>query len=327
MKNGIGKYNKHYYTGNHLSSTQLVTDASGVAAQQVEYAPFGEVVNEYNIDWNSGQVPDFKFNGKELDEENGMYYFEARYQRPPVFISRDVMFEKYPMFSPYAYCANNPLKYIDPTGMIIDPASETEWNNEKQSITNKKTEIDNKISEISKKAIDKGWSEKKLDRKTSELKERSESLEKTLNTMNDLEDPNTPTIYKLQQVDQNGYFAQGKGENEGKLIIAYSSTSTFVHEVTHGGQYHNGEIGFNAKGYTTGYDLMDEVNAYRAAIAYKPWSYDNKYLYSSQITTDWVKYRTKANGDQPYKRLSPIPLNAREDPLMFKSDRRRSYNP
>jgi RHS repeat-associated protein len=76
-------------------------------------------VNEYNIDWSSGQVPDFKFNGKELDEESGMYYFEARYQSPPVFISRDPLFEKYPMFSPYSYCANNPLRYIDPTGETI----------------------------------------------------------------------------------------------------------------------------------------------------------------------------------------------------------------
>jgi RHS repeat-associated protein len=116
MKDRIEEYTKHYYTGNHLSSTQLVTDGTGVAVQQVEYAPFGEVVNEYNIDWSNGQVPDFKFNGKELDEENGMYYFEARYQSPPVFISRDVMFEKYPTLSPYSYCANNPVKYVDMTG-------------------------------------------------------------------------------------------------------------------------------------------------------------------------------------------------------------------
>jgi RHS repeat-associated protein len=106
----------YYYTGNHLSSTQLVTDGTAVAVQQVEYAPFGEVVNEYNIDWSNGQVPDFKFNGKELDEENGMYYFEARYQSPPVFISRDPHYEKYPTFSPYTFCFNNPVNVIDPTG-------------------------------------------------------------------------------------------------------------------------------------------------------------------------------------------------------------------
>jgi RHS repeat-associated protein len=119
----------HYYTGNHLSSTQLVTDGTGVVVQMVEYAPFGEVVNEYNIDWSNGQVPDFKFNAKELDEENGMYYFEARYQSPPVFISRDVLFEKYPMFSPYSYCFNNPIKYVDPTGedgeIAIDAENKT----------------------------------------------------------------------------------------------------------------------------------------------------------------------------------------------------------
>jgi RHS repeat-associated protein len=115
MKYRIEEYT-NYYTGNHLSSTQLVTDGTGVAIQQVEYAPFGEVVNEYNIDWSNGQVPDFKFNGKELDEENGMYYFEARYQSPPVFISRDVLFEEKPWMSPYSYCRNNPLNMIDPSG-------------------------------------------------------------------------------------------------------------------------------------------------------------------------------------------------------------------
>jgi RHS repeat-associated protein len=53
----------------------------------------------------------------EFDEENSMYYFHARYYNPPTFISRDPLFEKYPFMSAYAYAMNNPLKYIDPTGM------------------------------------------------------------------------------------------------------------------------------------------------------------------------------------------------------------------
>jgi hypothetical protein len=45
-----------------------------------------------------------------------MYYYEARYYAPPTFTSRDPLFEKYFWMSPYAYCANNPIKYVDPSG-------------------------------------------------------------------------------------------------------------------------------------------------------------------------------------------------------------------
>jgi RHS repeat-associated protein len=60
------------------------------------------------------------FNAKELDEENGMYYYGARYYAPPMFISKDPLFEKKPWMSPYSYCRNNPMNRIDPTGMEDD---------------------------------------------------------------------------------------------------------------------------------------------------------------------------------------------------------------
>ena len=80
------------------------------------YAPFGEITTEYNANFGSDIIPKYSFNAKELDEETGMYYYEARYYKPPVFTSRDPMFEKYFWMTPYAYCANNPVKYVDPSG-------------------------------------------------------------------------------------------------------------------------------------------------------------------------------------------------------------------
>jgi RHS repeat-associated protein len=61
------------------------------------------------------------FNAKELDEETGMYYYSARYYAPPVFTSRDPLFEKIPFMSPYAMDFNNPVKYIDLDGRWPKP--------------------------------------------------------------------------------------------------------------------------------------------------------------------------------------------------------------
>ncbi len=105
-----------YYHTNHLGSTAFVTDQNQTVTQGFLYAPFGEITTEYAPLWQNGTLPKYSFNAKELDEETGMYYYEARYYKPPVFTSRDPMFEKYFWMTPYAYCANNPVKYVDPTG-------------------------------------------------------------------------------------------------------------------------------------------------------------------------------------------------------------------
>ena len=61
----------------------------------------------------------YKFTGKELDEETGLYYFGARYYTPreSIWLSTDPLAEKYPNASPYNYCLGNPINFIDPDGM------------------------------------------------------------------------------------------------------------------------------------------------------------------------------------------------------------------
>jgi len=112
-----------FYHGNHLSSTQLITDMQGDVTQAVLYTPHGQVISEYRQDWKLDTIPRYLFNAKELDEESGMYYFEARYQNPNmnIFISPDPLFEKNPFMSKYAYCSNNPINRIDLTGEIDFP--------------------------------------------------------------------------------------------------------------------------------------------------------------------------------------------------------------
>ncbi|MBP5328124.1 MAG: RHS repeat-associated core domain-containing protein [Bacteroidales bacterium] len=59
------------------------------------------------------------FIGKEKDSETGYCYFGARYYDSDLsglFLSVDPMSDKYPSISPYAYCAWNPVKLVDPDG-------------------------------------------------------------------------------------------------------------------------------------------------------------------------------------------------------------------
>ena len=64
----------------------------------------------------------FVSSGKERDEETGYGYFGARYMNHELmtmWLSVDPMSDKYPSISPYAYCAWNPVKLVDPNGDTI----------------------------------------------------------------------------------------------------------------------------------------------------------------------------------------------------------------
>ena len=60
--------------------------------------------------------------GKERDSETGFSYFGARYYDSDLmtgWLSIDPLADKYPNISPYAYCAWNPIRLVDPDGEEI----------------------------------------------------------------------------------------------------------------------------------------------------------------------------------------------------------------
>ncbi len=106
----------YYYHGDHLGSASWITDSAGTAVQHLQYLPFGERFVDQRT---SGYCERFTFTGKERDKETGFGYFGARYldyELMAMWLSVDPLADKYPGISPYAYCAWNPLKQIDPDG-------------------------------------------------------------------------------------------------------------------------------------------------------------------------------------------------------------------
>src|SRR5690554_1467434 len=73
----------------------------------------------------------YKFNGKELDEATGMYYYGARYYDPriSIFVSVDPLAEQFVGWTPYHYVHQNPINLIDPTGMSAENSDGGGWLN------------------------------------------------------------------------------------------------------------------------------------------------------------------------------------------------------
>ena len=115
IPNDTTKEETFFYHSDHLGSTSYITDDKANITQYDAYLPYGELlVDEHS---SSEELP-YKFNGKEMDEETGLYYYGARYMDPKIsmWLGVDPMIEKYPEISPYIYCHNNPIVLIDPDG-------------------------------------------------------------------------------------------------------------------------------------------------------------------------------------------------------------------
>jgi len=124
----------YYILSDHLSSSSILTDSTGTTAQLSDYKPFG------NINYDNEIIDlknDYKFTGREYDEETNIQYFGARYYDnqlgrftaiDPLMIdildakkynkNTDEILANPQELNSYSYVANNPVVYVDPTGAI-----------------------------------------------------------------------------------------------------------------------------------------------------------------------------------------------------------------
>ena len=164
------KAKRYYYHSDHLGSAQFVTDWKGRQYEHIEYTPYGELwtyksktamlflttYNNFLAKQPAGLIEEvaagldklpFRFTGKELDEETGLYYYGARYLDPKYsrWLSGDPALSDYIPKAPidddakkhnenlpgmggvfnvvnlhvYHYAGNNPVKYTDPDGRLL----------------------------------------------------------------------------------------------------------------------------------------------------------------------------------------------------------------
>jgi RHS repeat-associated protein len=122
LRNGT-TLTRYYYLKDHLGSIKMMVDASGNVQSYNDYYPYGMTMPGRS--GTMGADTRFRFTGKERDMESGFDYFGARYYDSRIgrFLTNDPHASHYSNLNPYHYCGNNPIAYIDPTGMDSTPVA------------------------------------------------------------------------------------------------------------------------------------------------------------------------------------------------------------
>ena len=115
-----------FYLTNHQGSTIAMTNEDGEplplgAGGRYVYDPYGNDAKGASVTGNP-----YRYTGRRLDAQTGLYYYRARYYDPRLgrFLQTDPIGTKDQM-NLYNYVANDPVNGTDPTGMICDGCSDS----------------------------------------------------------------------------------------------------------------------------------------------------------------------------------------------------------
>ena len=111
----------YYYQKNIQGDILRIFNGNGTLCAEYSYDAWGKCTIKSNVS-NIATINPFRYRGYYLDDETGLYYLNARYYDPEIgrFISPDgteyLDPESINGLNIYAYCRNNPVMNIDPSG-------------------------------------------------------------------------------------------------------------------------------------------------------------------------------------------------------------------
>ena len=246
---GVSSMVPMIHVTDHLGSVRAVVDGiSGEVVEINDYYPFG---SRWDVA-TSRKEEQFRFGTPYID-------YGARQYDPIIgrWFAQDPLSEKYYGISPYAFCAGNPVKYLDPDGRYFDDDNEKKARRYERKLERKSFNLSKKAERLDKKGKD-----------SRNVKERSKELKKSAQDIRDMRN-DTDTEYRFVkcQIPESDFIGINVAGHE--TIAMYSSNfATLVHEIRHGGQHARGELDLVSK---SNYVVEHEVEAYRAQFSWSGW--------------------------------------------------------
>ncbi len=154
VRDAHGSTSVLHFVTDHLGSPRAVVRGGDVAAR-LDLMPSGAALSDSGLDGLPGDAARLRFAGKEdLSEPSlgllPLLDFGARLYDPLTLAwdSPDPLADKYPSLSPYAYCAGDPVNFIDPDGKRIIIGSAFRRFMSKLGVNNYEAKVQSQIEEL-----------------------------------------------------------------------------------------------------------------------------------------------------------------------------------
>ena len=250
----------------------------------------------------------YTFSAKEKDSETGLSYFGARYYSSDlsIWLSVDPMSDKYPSLSPYVYCADNPVKLVDPNGEAWETEEDAKMADSMiENAKNNINRIDDRINELTDI-----YSDQKLSRQTknelNDLIHQRNYLNEGISNLTMM--GNSEELFHFKELKSGNETGFSRKQDDGIINIYYLDIAMAWHECVHIGdsKAHPDLWAFDKDGYLKTTDAnfaKAEYHAYKSQFSFDPsgfvFIYTKEPVKNLSGVIDWVK---SCGFDQPVKK-------------------------
>ena len=277
---GIG-YDYVYQYKDHLGNVRLSYANNNGTLEIVEennYYPFGLEHKGYNnVVTSTNPAQNYKYNGKELNDELGLDWYDYGARNYDASLGRWITFDPLAeaVFNatPYNYVKNNPLNLIDPYGMIWKDPKKAE--KLKGKINKRLATVDKDLQTDREKLKDSEISEgrkKRIEKRIKNNEYRKKRLGQTITNIDKLGNDKDNTFDLVSGSDGKNHVTKGSDD---VINIQGPNAALQIHELTHASDALSSKSGlrFDEDGKLFAVSkggLGDEIRGYSAQFGFDP---------------------------------------------------------